>query len=149
MANEPDGGCPDTFEMGLGLKQQKDFEESQRIFLEDLGVKGFNIAINRLEGAIDRFKFCRLIVVEGNFLKEQQQQFVQSLKSHDRSVVELHELFNGPVDILVFNPELPSQILLVLKEKAILGAAGEGVEAEADFPEKIARRDQLFVFFRR
>ena len=87
-------------------------------------------------------------MVERDFLKQQQQQFVKPLKSHHCPIVALHEVFNRLVDVVVFVPELSSQILLMFKEEAILGASGKGVEAEADFPQKIARGHQFCVFFR-
>ena len=146
LPDQANGRSADALEVRLGLQQQEDAEQRERVFPEDVVMADLDVVVDGLELVVDRLNVPFIGAVQGNFLEELHEQFVQPLQAHDRAVIELHELLDRLIDVLILNTELAGQILLVLEQQPVLAAVGHDVQGEADFPQKITGLEQFGVF---
>jgi len=85
--------------------------------------------------AIEGDRRTELVMEEDGLLEELQQHLVEAVEFDDRSVILLHELFDGQVVAAVVDEaEVPGQGALVVEQQAVLAPAGQAMELEADAP---------------
>ena len=151
LLDERDRARVDAAQVEVLLEQQEHLEQRRRLAREHLVVGDLEIAVAALEARAERQR--RLVLVEQDrFLEELQQHLVQAAELHDGAVVALHELLDGEREARVLVAEHLRELDLMVEQQAVLAAARQKMQAEADAPEKraalcqdpeLARRQEL------
>jgi len=76
-----------------------------------------------------------MVLQKYGLFKQLQQAFVQAFDADSGTVVTLHELLYRQAVFLVYKAKLLGQGALIVKQQAILAAAGEEMQGKANFPQ--------------
>ena len=125
--------------------QHEDFQQGEGRTLEYLRVRYFDVVIAYLEARVERLDIRRLGITQQDLLEVLHQQIVEFRQRHDDAVVLLHEALDCQLGVVVLKAEQAGDGALVVEQQPVLGAPGQGMQGEADLPEKGATAGQDVV----
>ncbi|MNJ62855.1 hypothetical protein D3C77_587110 [compost metagenome] len=125
--------------------QYEDFQHGERGALEDVRAYRLDVAVMQLEARIERLG-AAAVVVENDFFEVLDDQVAELGDAHHNPVVLLHELFDGPLGVVIAEAEQGGNTALMIEQQAVFGAAGEHVQGIADLPQEFLGGGQQGVF---
>ena len=88
-----------------------------------------------LEALIEWFRFC-VRIHQYRLLEKLQQHFVQPTQFHNRTVVALHELFDGERVARIFVAQHLGETRLVVEQEAVLAPSRQHVQGVTYSPQE-------------